>query len=99
MKWVIIYDKKVPYELVYKYLLTLWTYTEDRVRGKTHDAIFDYLKVERWGEDEDKKVQKYFDALDTIICYAYVCCGLSVTRDNLCRKCETILTLSLSREY
>lgn len=90
--FVKILDKKVPFELIRKYIMVLWTYTQDHQRGKAHEAIFDYMQVDRWNENGEL----YVSEIDHIICYAYVCCGLSVNRNNECiGKCGTKMTMQM----
>ncbi len=91
--YVMILDKLVPFELIEKYIRVLWTYTEDFQRGNAHDAIFDYLKVDRFSDEG----YKYVNEIDNIICDAFCCCGLSVNRNNECiGKCGTKLTMQMS---
>jgi hypothetical protein len=94
--YVKILDKRIPYEFLRNYIMTLWTYKQDHERCKAHDKIFDYLDVDRFAEEN----HKYFEAIDTIVCYAFVCCGLSVDRNNVCKgKCGQKLTMQMSLFY
>lgn len=97
IKYVKILDKKVPWELIENYITVLWHYDNDRDRGHAHDAIFEYMDVNRYTPTDDTFHNKYADKLDDIICFAFVCCGQTVMRDNTCRgECGEKLTVEKS---
>jgi hypothetical protein len=105
MEYVKLLDKVFPYELLEDYILTLWDYKHDWERQKAHDKIFNYIGVIRRGpgsiDDEGNDVSEpYFDKLDRIVSEAFVCCGQTVMRNNVCRgECGEELTIPKSIQH
>lgn len=93
-----ILDKEVPIELILNYITVLWTYQHDDERSRAHDAIFNYMGVNRWKQDTwEPQNTNYFDVIDNIVCEAFCCCGVSVDRNNVCMgRCGTKLTMKMS---
>jgi len=94
-KYVKVLDKKLSFTLLRNYVMVLWNYTNDEERFRAHNALFEYIGINRF--DDTQNHHKYHNVIDTMVSYAFVCCGLTVNRKNQCRgKCGLTLTMQRS---